>query len=209
MPLVLGRSGNFHIVSWVGSASLQEAQKLSADVEQFRASHPRNIRVHGVCILTDATHPPAKDARDYMDRQVANLLTQIESMHYVLEISSGFRRATLQAIISGSFLMRGVGDRIDCHKTLHVFLENIGKKQILHATTPTLLEGEIRRVLRQTKTAAPPKLLSRTPSLLRGVCLKKSLDTYREIFVFDSLFIPHGIIRWSFRRTWFVDDGCE
>lgn len=171
MPLVLGRSGNFHVVSWVGSASLQEAQMLSTDVEQFRASRPKNVPVHGVCILTDTTQPPAKDARAYMDQQVPHLLQQIESMHYVLEISSGFRRATLQAIISGSFLMRGVGDRIDCHTSLKVFLERIGRKNIVHTTTSILLENEIRRVIREAAITASPKSLSCNPSLLRGVFL--------------------------------------
>lgn len=156
MPFQLAYSGNFHIVVWIGAATLPEAKQLSEDVGKFhRECGPSPI--HGICLLVDETELPTKDARSFMDQETNALLARLQTVHYVLAVKSGFRRASLQAVLAGVFLMRGVGGRILCHKDQDAFGQYIKTNPgLIRSTTPVLLMNAIEQAKRK---AAPTKPL--------------------------------------------------
>ncbi len=158
MPLILGRSGCFHIAGWTGEATLAEAKKLSEDVSSFRASIARNTPVHGVCILSDLTKPPAKDARSYMDQETNILLGHLATINYLIVSQNPFRSAALMAVLSGTFLMKGVGGRISTFRDINKLVQHFEISGCYQLTTKTLLGGELDRVLREMQRAglSPP-----------------------------------------------------
>lgn len=190
MPLILGRSGCFHIAGWTGRATLAEAKKLSADVSDFRKKIATSINVHGICLLGDKTERPADDARAYMDQETHVILGSLATINYLVTSKVPFRSSLLMAILSSTFLMKGVGGRITCFNDKRTLMKRFTDGDYIQLTTKNLLETEIDRILREMERAGLPLLLQ--PLIPRGFVFytKKSSRLYSRILCFYSSLMP-------------------
>lgn len=135
-----------YVVRWQVPA-LSDAQEVMSKIKQQHATSGQPVL--WVILAPEDSKPPPEETRDFMVKNMLDVLRHCEVLHFVME-GQGFKSSIRRSVLTNILFLAGQRGRVQVHSTVDEALEKLPLREAQRQ--------EVRRALRQAGMLERPPL---------------------------------------------------